>query len=426
MQGFIDQVEVDLITNGVGSGPIAQDVASGRYSLEGRIGFDPGLLRPVIQEDGEKYFKYKTGRMVANKEGSPDFIVNRAAGEMVPESKYIPVRRLVRNGTVSPMALNSALPYQAWQMVDRAVLKASRNRLNAWNDLAAANTFGGFDGMAITGLIKDTMTDAGKAQVSMDEMHNDMSDAPLFTPDILPLPIIHSGAEIGQRRLAMSRNAGLPLDTTMIEQCGRRVAETLEKMTIGMTDFTGLKIGQSNVPSFTNQGIYGFRTQPDRITVQTITASASFDPATLLSDVLGMKEAARAQNFFGPFVLYYSTDWDEVLQRDYYVSIETANGTGMAAPTQTMRQRLMQIDGITSIKLLDNFTSTSELLLVQMTSETVRAVNGMDFTTVQWQKDGGAATVLRVLGIKVPDLRSQFIGTSTTSRKCGIVHGTTS
>lgn len=409
MPGFLDKVEVDLIVNGQGEGGLAADITSGRFTKEPQVGFDPGLLRPVIQNDGKRYCKINTGRMVRN-----------AKNEEEPEFKHIPLQRLINNGTV-PFTYNaSALPYHTWQRIDRAVIKASRDRLNAWNDLAAANTYGGFNGMAITALIRDTMTDPGDAKVDMDTLSDDLNDSPLFTPDILPLPIIHAGVSISQRRLAQSRNSGLPLDTGMIEACGTRCAETLEKMTIGMTDFSTLVIGSST--DFTRRGLYGFRTQPDRITKTDLTASASFDAETFVTEVLAMKELARAQKFYGPFVLYYSTTWDQYLDRDYYV-ITTS---GAAAPSRTVRQRVEMIAGIQRVAMLDMYTSTDELLLVQMTSDTVRAVNGMEFTPVQWTKDGGAQTMLRVMGIKVPDLQAQYVGTSTSSRKCGIIHGTTS
>lgn len=423
MPGFIDKVEIDLITNGVGHGNMARDVASGRFSVESRVGFDPGILRPVVQNDGKKYCKIKTGSMVTNKKGTVSYCADRQEGEQVPESRYVPLQTFVNNGLVPHTYNATSLPYQTWQRIDSAVLRASRDRLNAWNDLAAANTYGGFDGMAVTALIRDTMTDPGDAKVDMDTLTDDLNDAPLFQPDILPLPIIHAGASISQRMLAQSRNGGMPLDTTMIESSGRRCAETLEKMTIGMTDFSGWIQGDTSI--FTNTGIYGFRTHPNRITKTDVTASASFVPSTLLSDVLAMKELARAQNFFGPFVLYYSTQWDQHMSKDYYAQVTAA---GVINPTETMMQRLERINGIQRIAMLDRMTGNDDLLLVQMSSETVRAVNGMEFTTVQWQVDGGAETRLRVMGIKVPDIRSQFIGTSVTTanRKCGVVHGTTS
>lgn len=412
MPGFIDRVEVDLITNGVGSGETAQDVASGRYSQASEVVFDPGILRPVIMPDGKRYCRVNTGRMITNK-----------AGEQEAKHAYVPLQTLVSNGMV-PFTYNAAaLPHQVWQQIDKAVIKASRNRLNAWNDIAAANTYGGFNGMAITSLIRDTMTDAGEAKVDMDTLSDDFNDIPLFAPDVLPLPIIHAGASLSERKLATSRNGGMPLDTTMIEQSGRRCSETLEKMTIGVTDFSGLTIGDDT--TFTNNGIYGFRTHPDRIKKTDITASASFVPSTFVNEILAMKELARAQNFYGPFVLYYSTNWDQFMDRDYYAQLSEA---GVINPIETVRQRVERITGISRVAMLDNFDSTDELILVQMSSETVRAVNGMDFTTVQWTKDGGSSIMLRVMGIKVPDLRSQFVGQNNTitDRVCAVVHGTTS
>lgn len=410
MSGFVDQVDIDYIVNGIGEGQLATDIVSGRYALEPKVGFDPGLLRPVIQTDGRKYCKIKTGRTITN-----------ARGEQEPESIYVPLQRLVNNGTV-PVAYNaSALPHDTWQRIDRAVIKASRDRLNAWNDLVAANLYGGFNGMAITALIRDTMTDPGDAKVDMDTLSDDVNDAPRFTPDILPLPIIHAGASISQRRLAQSRNSGVPLDTTLLEACGRRCAETLEKMTIGVTDFTGITIGDA--AEFTRRAIYGFRTQPDRITKTDLTPSASFVADTFVGEVLDMIEVARAQKYYGPFVLYYSTSWDRYMGNDY---VTGTAAQGLAAPTITVLQRIQQIEKIQRVAMLDMFTNADELLLVQMTSETVRAVVGMEFYPVQWTMDGGSRTMLRIMGIKVPDLRAQYVGQSTDTRKCGIVHGTTS
>lgn len=425
MLGFMDRVEVDLIVNGAGQGGLATDIVSGRFTLEQRVGFDAGVLRPVIQTDGNRYCRIKTGHTVRNRKGSQDFVVNRAEGEQVPESKYIPLATLISNGTV-PATFNAAsLTHDTWQRIDKAVLRASRTRLSAWNDLMAANTFGGFDGMSVTGLIKDTMTDPGDAKIDMDGVADDLNDHPLFTPDILPLPIIHAGAAISMRRLAQSRNQGIPLDTTLIESSGRRVAETLEKMTIGTLDLSGNTIGSST--DFTNRGIYGFRTQPDRITKTDLTTPIGWTEGssaqTLVNEILEMIELARAQNFFGPFVLYYSTHFDQFMSHDYF----TLATSGASAPTMTVMQRIEQIRKIQRVAPLDLFSpATPELLLVQMTSDTVRAVNGMDFTTVQWSTDGGAQNLLRVMGIKVPDLRSQYVGQSTTAtdRVCGIVHAT--
>jgi hypothetical protein len=419
---YVDQVQIDTVVNGQPQGPVRDRLA--------QIDYDPGFLRPVIMEDtGQRgcWIDPRTGetetRMITNAEGKQE-------SKKVLKRTFVPLQTLINSGMVPATFNSSALPYQAWLKIDQAVIKATRDRLAAWNDLTAANEFGGFNGMAVTGLAKETMTDPGDAKVDMETLSDDFNDAPLFTPDILPLPIIHAGFKIPQRRLATSRAAGMALDTSNAESSGRRCAETLEKMTIGTVDFSALVIGQSvqqfSADVFTRQGIYGFRTQPDRITKTDVTASASFVPSTFVTEVIAMKELARAQKFNGPFVLYYSTTWDQYLARDYYNLVVSGSETGVATPTGTVLQRVEQIKGISRVATLDFFTSTDELLLVQMNSDTVRAVNGMDWTTVQWAEPGTEELRFRVMGIKVPDLRAQYVGTSTSSRKCGIVHGTTS
>ena len=138
-----------------------------------------------------------------------------------------------------------------------------------------------------------------------------------------------------------------------------------------------------------------------------------------------MVQLAAAKNFFGPFILYHSPNWSPFLDGDYGAG-DTADGA--YAPTQTLRQRLNQIEDITSIRRLDYWTATSALLLVQMTSDVARALNGMDFTTLQWEDKGGLRVNFKVMAIHVPQIRSQFIGGDQTNAaaRCGIVHGTTS
>jgi len=413
MGGFISKAQVENLFNERGQ-PTSQQV--GKLA---EVSYDVGLLRPVIQNDGRVYCYLRTGKPKTGKDGG---IIRNAKGHPIPERQWVPAERLVNRGLLSTLAINAALPYQAWQRIDTSILTATRKRLQAWTDLAGANTYGGFDGMGVTGLIRDTMTDAGGARVDMDTLSNDLNDAPLFTPDILPLPVIHAGFQLSERRLAVSRNTGMPLDTTMATQAGERCAETLEDMTIGVTDFSGVTI--SNTTTFDTNAIYGYRNHPDVITKTDVTASSSFVAETFLTDVIAMIELARAQNYFGPFVLYYSTSWDQYMNYDYWV-FETSGG---AAPTKTVRQRVMELTQISRMQMLDRYSSTDELLLVGLGDDSIRAVDGMDWTTVQWEENGGARLVYRVMGIKVPEIRSRFIGTSVTAsaRKAPIVKGTTS
>ena len=409
---FIDRAQIGDLQMGI----VANGVALGEGAEQmSRVNYDPGLMRPWIDEDGQRYLDVRTGRMVKNKEG-----------EKVHELDVVPLRTMVGNGIV-PAAYNAtALEKDVWERIDRKVIKASRDRLRAYADLRSAETFGGFDGMGITALIRDTMTDPGDASIDMDGLSEPQADRPIYAPDILPLPVTHCGFFLSQRQLASSRNSGTPLDTTLAESCGRRVGEAIEKMTIGTLDLSTLLMGTA--AQYTNRGIYGYVTQPDRMTKTDITGSGTATPVTFKNEVLAMRALAYAKKFYGPFILYHSTSWDSLLDDDY---VTGTSAQGLTTVNKTVRQRIEMINGITAVRRLDflpTVAGSDVLLLVQMTSDTVRAVSGMDLTTVQWETNGGLKTNFQVMAIQVPDLRSQFIGqgVDVDARVCGIVHGTTS
>jgi hypothetical protein len=56
---------------------------------------------------------------------------------------------------------------------------------------------------------------------------------------------------------------------------------------------------------------------------------------------------------------------------------------------------------------------------VEMSTETLRAVIGMEIQTVQWESLGGMVKHFKVMCIQVPQLRSDTAGNS------GIAHGRT-
>jgi len=126
-------------------------------------------------------------------------------------------------------------------------------------------------------------------------------------------------------------------------------------------------------------------------------------------------------------MLYHSNDWDTFLDNDYIL-------TGGNVATQTLRERLKSIDGIIDVRRLDFLTSTIPvstdaaqiltanpftLIMVQMTSDVCRAINGMDITTVQWESVGGMRLNFKVMAIQVPQIRATFAGNS------GLLVGTT-
>ncbi len=277
----------------------------------------------------------------------------------------------------------------------------------------------------------ETMSDPGEAIVDMDGLSEGRTDAPQYQLQGLPLPITHSDFWFSSRRLAVSRNTGTPLDTTMAEAAGRRVAEMIEKTLIGVE--TGITYGgnSTQVGGYgRTSSVYGYLNFPQRLTKTNLTTPTGSNASSTLADVLAMRDQLYANKFYGPFMLYHSNDWDRFLDNDYILS-------GGNVATQTLRERLKAIDGIQDVRRLDFLSATATaatdparilssqlhpftLLMVQMTADVARAVNGMDITTVQWESKGGMQLNFKVMCIQVPQLRADFYG------NCGILQATTS
>ena len=70
-----------------------------------------------------------------------------------------------------------------------------------------------------------------------------------------------------------------------------------------------------------------------------------------LADFLACRKQLQDNLFYGPYMVYHSTDWDQWLDNDY------ARLGGNNA-SMTLRDRLKAIDGIEDVKRLDFLTST--------------------------------------------------------------------
>lgn len=371
----------EFIMNGAPTGGVAERLLAANG--------DPNILRPYIDRDGKSYVTVNTGQTRFDAKLNRDVPIL----EKVPTNNAATLRK------------------DEWVRFDQQVIRAARQRLRAWADLRAANTYGGFDGMGSMILEHETMSDPGEAFVDFDGLTQGRADAPKFQLEGLPLPITHSPFFFSSRRLAISRKLGTPLDSVMAEAAGRRVAEEIEKTLIGTV--TGKSLSPGNVSDYGGTPtVYGYTNFPDRITKTDVTVptSGTWTPSQAIGDVLDMIESLNTNNFYGPFMLYHSTDWSRYMDEDY----SDAKGDN------TLRDRLRKIEQIQDVRRLDFLTNTFTFLLVQMTPDVARAVNGMDITTVQWESMGGMRLDFKVMAIQVPQLRSDINGNT------GIAHGTTS
>lgn len=386
-------VNQDVLINDGGGTEAFGETAQTMQSVR----FDPGYLRPYIH-NGQKFVTVNTGQTKWCDKKK----------KRVPVFKSKSVASIIANGMGSQVHnATLALRKDEWKEMDRVVITEARKRLRAWTDLLASNSYGGFNAMNKMILEHETMSDPGEALVDMDGLSEGRTDAPKFQLEGTPLPITHSDFWFSARRLGISRNDGMPLDTAMGEAAGRRVAETIEKTVIGVQ--AGLQYG--TVADYgTTPKVYGYTNHPSRVTKTDMNAPTGANGPTVLTDWLALRDALYAKNMYGPYMVYTSSDYDEFLD-NLFSTTEPSAGT--------LRSRLQQIDGIQGIRRLDYLTDTFTVLMVQMTSDVARAINGMPITTVQWESQGGMRLNFKVMAIQVPQIRADNAG------NCGVAHGTT-
>lgn len=380
-----------------GMGPVQQGLRQSRL--------DPLMMRPFIDDNGERCVLYRTGRMLANNV--------KVGGPLVPQIKKARIRDMEARGIHHPVWNATSLRKEEWIELDRVVMLAARQRLRAWADLAAANSFGGFNAYGRLTLEYEAMSDPGSAVIDMDALTDGRNDAPLFKLRSLPLPITHSDFWFSERRLMTSQNSGTPLDTTMAEAAARRCAESVELVTIGET--TGLTFGTQPTGITAHDGnstIFGYKNFTFRLTKTNMTAPTTTNPEVVLADFLAAKDQLTANRFYGPWMVYHTADWDRYMDSDYA-------RLGGDNASMTLRDRLRKTEGIIDVRRLDLWDDTTSLLFVQMTSDVARAIVGMDFTTVQWETKGGLQQNFKVMCILVPQLRYDYNG------RTGILHATT-
>lgn len=351
--------------NGVIYGSVAANLLKCRGDL--------GYMRPYIDpDDGNTYVSLLTGN--EDDDGNPE---------------RQPV--LVRNDT-------GIFFYDEWKDIDRTMVRAAVPRLKAWSDLRAANQYtvpGGWSKLVVESQVIGDIT---PAEVNMDVAISDM-DSPVKDFVGVPLPIIHKDAKFSARQLDVSRNGNMPLDTTFVELASIKVAEEVEKFTVGV----GIAY------SFAGNAIYGYTNFPGRITVElSDPTDPSWTPGTMINELIAMRLAAEDVGFYGPFRVYLGRGWSAVLDADY----------SEVKGDNTLRQRALNLDGIASIQTLD-FMPEYDIVMVQLgDARTARGVVAMDMTTMQWTQLGGLETFVKIMCIMVPQLRADIYG------GIGLVHGT--
>lgn len=355
------EANVDFLGKGAAEGDVAH-----RIMTQGAL--DPNLMRPWVGSDGKTYVtKYKGG----------------------------PIDKLTSYEAV-PTSYTGTLRRDEWKQLDEAVLAISRQRLGGVQDLIDKGlTFNVGNAMGTTVLEYHDVSDAMEADLTMDGVTRSMGDRPVYGTNYLPLPIIHVDFEINARVLEASRRMGNPLDTTGVELATRKVQEKLESLLFTATTYT---FGGGTIYSYLNQS------NRNLVTLDKNWDASGKTGAEILADVIACKQASINDRHYGPWMLYIPTAYETVLEEDYKDDYP-----------KSIRQRLLEVDGILGIKIVDTLTANN-VLLVQMTSDVVRLVRGMGIQVVQWDTEGKMVTKYKVMTIQVPQIRNDQAGRS------GIIH----
>jgi len=246
------------------------------------------------------------------------------------ERSYITV-----NGKNVEFAGNATLRKDEWKQYDQAVLKAAMERLVGVQDLVSRGLTFTTNGLGTTVLEYEDMSDIENAQISMDASTRDKRDRPEFDINYLPLPITHKDFQLNARVLAASRTTGTALDTTMAELAGRKVAEKIESVLF--TGASGYAFGGGTIRGYMD---FDHRSQ---VTLENHWNDSAATGAGILVDCLAMKQASINDRYYGPWVLYIPTNFETALDEDF-----------KAASDKTIRQRILEIGGITDIKVADS------------------------------------------------------------------------
>lgn len=289
-----------------------------------------------------------------------------------------------------------------WKYYDDTVLRVAQERLVGVADLLSRGlTLTVPNALGTTVLEYEKMSDVEGAQMSMDAVTRGRRDIPTYTIEYLPLPIIHDDFSLTIRHLMASRKRGMPLDTTRVEMGTRNVAEYIENMLFNGPGSSTFTYGGGTLYGYTNHG--------SRKTYTTMAdwGSSGITGEEVLKDVLNMKQVMITYKHYGPYMIYIPTAYETVLDDDFKANSD-----------KTVRQRILEIEGIEGIKVADKLTDDN-VVMVELKPDTVRMVIGFQPMVTEWSSHGGMQFEYKIMAIMVPQIRADADG------NIGLVHATT-
>lgn len=244
------------------------------------------------------------------------------------------------------------------------------------------------------------IADGHDADVSMNFKTERDKDKQAVKPGTVPIPIISWLWDFDIRDLQMSRTYGRNLDLQGGKVGARKIAEKLEKMLFG-----------AEKTVFDDKILYSIPTFPDK-NVGSISdwSNTSTTTATIIANVLNLKKLSIIAKHYGPWILFISNDFESRMDDDFLPGASTYSNL-------TVKERILKIGGIMDV-IVSDFLPSKTAALVQMSTDTIELVNGLELTTVQWENKGNIMFTMLSFVVQSVVLKSDFNGNS------GIVVGT--
>jgi len=307
-------------------------------------------------------------------------------GGSLKASGSVGQRLLACNFNVNALRTNDVLRKDEWKQYDTALIEVAQKRMPLVQELISRGLVYTIpNGLGTTILEWEDVSDMNAAEVSMSGVTAGENDILEFDMHSMPLPIIHKGFNINVRKLAASRTTGQPLDVAQAQFAGRKVAEATETMVI---EGHATKLGTSV--------IYGLDTVSNSHAItmtdlwDTTTAAADY-----IVDVLASIASLQGDYMYGPYNLIINYTTYNRMQNDYDVA-----GSSLL----TIMERVLRTEGIQKI-IPSTDVPANHAYIVQLTSDVIDEVIGMQPTTVQWESHGGMMMHFKVMSIMIPRVR---------------------
>jgi len=292
---------------------------------------------------------------------------------------------------------NATLPRDAWEAIDQTVIEVSGQRLNGIADLQSRGLIRNLDGIGFMYDTWQTMSDIHSAEQSMSGLTQGAQNSAEYDETTIPLPITHVDFQIPLRKLIAMDQRGTPLDTTMVAQATRKVIEKLED-----TLFNG-----SSVVAAGNS-LLGYMNYTDGNQITTLTGNWTGTIGNCEKDLALLMAQLQTDHHYGPYILYVNAqNWNDLQQRD-----STAGGI-------TYLEILKNKAGIADVKPSDAVAS-GDIVLVEMTRETVDMTVALDIQVVEWETYGGMQSNFKVMACMAPRIKSDADGNCGVTSDTGI------